>query len=106
LDRADIRHIVDLQLIQLDSQLSPQGYSLEVTDTARELLVAEGYDPRFGARPLKRVIQQRLQNGLSNRILAGEFPEGARLVVDGQADGFAFTANPPAGTPTPLPSSD
>ncbi|MDP7275108.1 MAG: ATP-dependent chaperone ClpB [Planctomycetaceae bacterium] len=106
LDRADIRRIVDLQLIQLDSQLSTQGYSLEVTDTARELLVAEGYDPRFGARPLKRVIQQRLQNGLSNRILAGEFSEGARLVVDGQPDGFVFTADPPAGTPAPLSSSD
>ncbi len=106
LDRVDIRHIVDLQLGHLDSQLSAQGYSLEVSDAARELLVAEGYDPRFGARPLKRVIQQRLQNGLANRILAGEFPEGAKLVVDGQADGFVFTADPPAETPASLPSAD
>jgi len=93
LDPADIRRIVDLQLVQLTGQLAEQGYGLRVTDQARELLAREGYDRRYGARPLKRVIQQRIQNGLANRLLAGEFPEGSLLEVDGHADGFVFTAD-------------
>ncbi|HCK54528.1 MAG TPA: hypothetical protein DIC23_15015, partial [Planctomycetaceae bacterium] len=63
------------------------------TTTARDLLASEGYDRQFGARPLKRVIQQRIQNGLANRLLAGEFTEGATLVVDGRADGFVFSSS-------------
>ena len=92
LDHDALRRIVDLQMARLQEQLSDSGYTLEVTNKARELLAEEGYDPQYGARPLKRIIQQRLQNGLANRILAGEFPEGAHLLVDGQADGFTFSA--------------
>ena len=90
---SDIRRIVDLQLEALIRQVAEQGHDLEVTTTARDLLAREGYDRKFGARPLKRVIQQRLQNGLANRLLAGEFAEGAALVVDGRADGFVFTSS-------------
>ena len=93
LDPADIRRIVDLQLVELTDRLAEQGYGLRVTEGARDLLAREGYDRRYGARPLKRVIQQRIQNGLANRLLAGEFPEGSLLEVDGQADGFVFTAD-------------
>ncbi len=94
LEPSDIRRIVDLQLVELTAQLAEQGHRLEITDAARDLLASEGYDRRFGARPLKRVIQQRLQNGLANRLLAGEFPEGSLLKIDGQGDGFVFTAEP------------
>ncbi|MEC7557775.1 MAG: ATP-dependent chaperone ClpB [Planctomycetota bacterium] len=93
LSPSDIRRIVDLQLEELIRQVAEQGHDLEVTTTARDLLASEGYDRQFGARPLKRVIQQRLQNGLANRLLAGEFAEGAALVVDGRADGFVFTSS-------------
>lgn len=93
LSPSDIRRIVDLQLEALIRQVAEQGHDLEVTATARDLLASEGYDRQFGARPLKRVIQQRLQNGLANRLLAGEFAEGAALVVDGRADGFVFTSS-------------
>jgi len=93
LDPADIRRIVDLQLVELTGRLAEQGYGLRVTEQARDLLAREGYDRRYGARPLKRVIQQRIQNGLANRLLAGEFPEGSLLEVDGHADGFVFTAD-------------
>ena len=82
---------------------------MDITDSARELLTTEGYDRLYGARPLKRVIQQRIQNGLANRLLAGEFPQGSRLVVDGQADGFVFTACDPDNTAkvvSPLPTVD
>ncbi|MFP6702448.1 MAG: ATP-dependent chaperone ClpB [Planctomycetaceae bacterium] len=93
LEPSDIRRIVDLQLVELTAQLAEQGHRLDITDAARDLLASEGYDRRFGARPLKRVIQQRLQNGLANRLLAGEFPEGSLLKIDGQGDGFVFTAD-------------
>ncbi len=92
LGRAEIREIVDLQLEQLKAQLADQGYGLEVTDAARQVLADEGYDPQYGARPLKRVIQQRLQNALANEILAGRFEEGQTVKVDGTLDGFVFTA--------------
>ncbi|HUE13718.1 MAG TPA: ATP-dependent chaperone ClpB, partial [Planctomycetaceae bacterium] len=96
LSRGDIREIVDLQLIRLQHQLEEQGYELEVSAAAKDVLAAEGYDPVYGARPLKRVIQQRLQNALANEILAGNFPEGCKIHVDTQADGFVFTTVVPA----------
>lgn len=96
LGKAEIREIVDLQLKQLSAQLEEIGYTLSVNDAAKTLLVEEGYDPVYGARPLKRVIQQRLQNRLANDILAGNFPEGSTIHVDAQRDGFIFsTGNEP-----------
>jgi ATP-dependent Clp protease ATP-binding subunit ClpB len=56
------------------------------------LLTQEGYDPQYGARPLKRVIQQRLQNTLANEILSGTFPEGSTILVDAQNGDFICTA--------------
>jgi ATP-dependent Clp protease ATP-binding subunit ClpB len=63
-----------------------------VTDAAKNVLAQEGYDPVFGARPLKRVIQQRLQNELANRLLAGEFAEGSKVLIDVQHGEFTFGA--------------
>ena len=91
LGRSEIREIVDLQVTRLASQLSENGYDLVVTDEARDLLAEEGYDPAYGARPLKRVIQQRIQNSLANEILSGRFPEGSTIQVDATRDGFIFT---------------
>ena len=82
--------------MRLKEQLEDEGYGLEVSAAAKDVLAAEGYDPVYGARPLKRVIQQRLQNALANEILAGNFPEGATIHVDTQADGFVFTTTTPA----------
>ncbi|MCL4108470.1 UNVERIFIED_CONTAM: hypothetical protein GTU68_046751 [Idotea baltica] len=92
LGREEIREIVDLQVGFLNKQLEGNGYHLEVTDTAKQLLANEGYDQKYGARPLKRVIQQRLQNSLANEILAGNFPEGSTIKIDAVEDGFIFTA--------------
>jgi ATP-dependent Clp protease ATP-binding subunit ClpB len=90
----EIRQIVDLQLKRLAHQLEESGYDLEVTDAAKELLAKEGYDPVYGARPVKRVIQQRLQNALANEILSGNFPEGSLIRVDAERDGFLFSVKP------------
>ncbi len=100
LGRGEIREIVDLQLRHLQEQLEEQGYEIEVSAAAKDVLAAEGYDPVYGARPLKRVIQQRLQNALANEILAGNFPEGSKIHVDTQADGFVFTTVAPAEAPS------
>ena len=91
LGRKEIRQIVDLQLTQLEKQLAEHGYKLEVTDAARDLLAEEGYDPAYGARPLKRVIQQRLQNALANEILAGNLPEHCTIHVDQVGGELNFT---------------
>lgn len=92
LGREEIREIVDLQLEKLGQQLERNGYGLSVSDNARQLLANEGYDPAYGARPLKRVIQQRLQNGLANELLSGRFSPGETIMIDATPDGFVFEA--------------
>ena len=91
LGREEIREIVDLQLQKLNSQLEKNGYKLEVSDDAKTLLANEGYDPMYGARPLKRVIQQRLQNALANELLAGNYLAGDIITIDAARDGFVFS---------------
>jgi ATP-dependent Clp protease ATP-binding subunit ClpB len=91
LGREELHEIVDLQLARLKKQLTEAKYELEVTDSAKDLLTQEGYDPQYGARPLKRVIQQRLQNTLANEILSGAFPEGSTILVDAQNGDFICT---------------
>ena len=90
LTKNEIRQIVDLQLIRLEKRLEENGFTLNVTDAARKQIADEGYDPVYGARPLKRVIQQRLQNELANAILGGDFAEGAKITIDVQNGDFTF----------------
>ncbi|MSR60647.1 MAG: ATP-dependent chaperone ClpB [Planctomycetaceae bacterium] len=92
LGREELHQIVDLQLGRLKKQLEENKYGLEVTDAAKDLLTQEGYDPVYGARPLKRVIQQRLQNTLANEILSGRFAEGTTITVDVKNGEFTFAA--------------
>jgi ATP-dependent Clp protease ATP-binding subunit ClpB len=90
LGRDEIREIVDLQLNRLGAQLKKNGFDLLVSDQAKQLLANEGYDPAYGARPLKRVIQQRIQNGLAIEILSGRFTPGDTIRIDASPDGFVF----------------
>ena len=90
LTKNEIRQIVDLQLARLEKRIEENGFTLDVTDAARKQLADEGYDPVYGARPLKRVIQHRLQNELANAILGGEFAEGAKITIDVQNGDFTF----------------
>jgi ATP-dependent Clp protease ATP-binding subunit ClpB len=91
LGRKEIRQIVDLQLEKLIKRLAEHDLTLEVTDAVKEVLATEGYDPLYGARPLKRVIQQRLQNSLANSLLDGEFPPGSTIIVDAHHGELSFT---------------
>ncbi len=87
-----ILRIVDLQVELLGKRLAEKGIGLDVSRRARELLAERGYDPVYGARPLKRTIQQDVQNPLAMRILAGEFSEGDTALVDVTAKGeLAFS---------------
>ena len=65
--------------------------ALELTDAAKAQLISEGYDPAYGARPLARTIQKRIENPLASRILSGEFDAGDRVVVDAAGTSFSFT---------------
>lgn len=90
LSREEIRQIVDLQIHQLALRLAANDLYLEVTDEARQLIAAEGYDPVYGARPLKRVIQNRLQNQLATELLKGGFNESKGVRIDVSNGEFVF----------------
>jgi len=91
LTREDIIKIVDIQIRYLNERLAEKGMFLELTDKARELLATYGYDPVFGARPLKRTIQRYIENTLALKILEGAFSEGDKIVVNvNEAGEFEF----------------
>jgi ATP-dependent Clp protease ATP-binding subunit ClpB len=92
LDRSQIRQIVDLQVMHLAKLLEQRDFGLEVTDKARDELANRGYDPAFGARPLKRVVQQELQNPLASELLKGTFAEGSTIRIDFDGADFTFEA--------------
>jgi ATP-dependent Clp protease ATP-binding subunit ClpB len=90
LTKDDLRKIVDIQLKYLGDRLNARKIELEFTDCARQQIMDEGYDPVFGARPLKRTIQQRLENALASELLAGKFADGDKIKVDASSHKFTF----------------
>ncbi|HEX4124974.1 MAG TPA: AAA family ATPase [Tepidisphaeraceae bacterium] len=93
LTREQLTRIVDVQLEHLSKRLASRNLKMVVTDSAKKLLAEEGYDPVYGARPLKRVIQQRVENPLSLHILNGDFSEGQTIKIDADPSkhDFAFS---------------
>jgi ATP-dependent Clp protease ATP-binding subunit ClpB len=108
LDEAQLRQIVGLLAAGVSRRLAESGISLELTDAALTLLAREGYDPVYGARPLRRAIQRRLENPLARRLLAGEFNDGDTIRVDASGSGeltFNGSAEPVApASPRPSPA--
>ncbi len=96
LSREDISRIVELQVEQLAARVAERGIDIELTDDARTLLGNLGYDPTYGARPLKRVIQKQLIDRLALKLLEGEFGEGQRVRVDAEDGELAFRPLPRA----------
>jgi len=84
-----IKQIVEIQLRNLKKMLLEKKIEISLTDKAKEFLAKQGYDPVYGARPLKRVIQRNIQNPLALKILEGEFEEGNKILID--ADGSSMT---------------
>ncbi len=90
LSREDIKEIVKLQVEILKKRLEDKDIDIKLTDQAREQLSAEGYDPVYGARPLKRTIQTRILDPLALKVLEGEFKQGDAIVVDSEAGQYTF----------------
>ncbi len=91
LGREHIKRIVDLQFDMLKKRLADRHIEIKLTEKAKELLVKEGYDPAYGARPLKRTIQRLVLDPLAVKVLKGEFKDGNTVVVDAKADDIIFT---------------
>jgi len=94
LTRAELRAIVDLMIGRLSRRLAERDLRLSVTDAARDLLGREGFDPQYGARPLRRTIQSLVENPVSSGILAGVYPPGSVIEVDAEGDTIAVRRAP------------
>ena len=91
LSRAQIKLIVDLQMKEIADRLKEHGIIIELTEAAREWLAEEGFDPQFGARPLRRTLQRKVESPLSRKLLAGEFKSGDYVIVDSdEKEGIVF----------------
>jgi ATP-dependent Clp protease ATP-binding subunit ClpB len=108
LGHEELRHIVDLQVQRVARLAQDLGVVLDVTDEARSFLAEEGFDPAFGARPLKRAVQRFVQDPLALFLLDEEVPEGTRIVATPSPDGtrLAFEAVAPAPVPEAVPATD
>jgi ATP-dependent Clp protease ATP-binding subunit ClpC len=103
LTKDQIIQIVDLMIANLDDRLKAKDMGIELTQAAKDLLAARGYDPLLGARPLRRVIQREIEDSLSERILFGELKAGEIIVVDVEGVDaeakFTFAGSPKATLP-------
>ena len=99
LSRADLEKIVDLALAGLSNRLAGLNVNLEITQEAKDYLAREGYNPDFGARPLRRLIQRSVENPISRELLAGEFREGETVVVDAKGGEITVRRAVAAGEP-------
>jgi ATP-dependent Clp protease ATP-binding subunit ClpB len=90
LSRDDLKEIVDIQTERLRSMLEDRQMSIELTDDAKNFIVAHGYDPAYGARPIKRTLQRLVSDPLSLAILEGRFSEGDTILVSVNGDGLKF----------------
>jgi len=90
LGKQDLQAIIDIQIRELSRRLADRKISVEVAPQAVSLLAELGFDPTFGARPLKRLIQQKIDNSLANKILAGEILDGDQVVISAQGKSFTF----------------
>ena len=90
LSREHLHQIVNIQLQGLQKRLAERHIELELTEPAKELLIEAGYDPAYGARPLKRTIQQKILDPLAMQVLAGTFQDGDSVLVDVDVDELVF----------------
>jgi ATP-dependent Clp protease ATP-binding subunit ClpC len=96
LSKEDVLQIVDIMLSHLNKHLESQQIQVEVSDAAKEFIAEEGYDSKFGARPLSRAIRRHVENPLSSRIIGGEFDPGETAVVDREGEELTFKTKVPA----------
>jgi ATP-dependent Clp protease ATP-binding subunit ClpC len=91
LNEEQLRQVVDLLAKELQKRLAERKLSVEITEKAKSWLAKEGYDPVYGARPLRRALEKYVENPLAVKVLGGEFKEGDTIIVDTGDDGLTFT---------------
>ena len=96
LNRDHLKQIVDIQLVHLRERLAERHITLELTESAKEYFAHTGYDPTYGARPLKRLLQKEIETNLGRKIIAGEVAENAHVIVDYDRHDLTFTTAPVA----------
>jgi ATP-dependent Clp protease ATP-binding subunit ClpC len=100
---ADVERIVELQMREIEERLAEHGLSVQLTDASRAWLAREGFDPAFGARPLRRALQKYVESPLSVQMLRGEFKRGDLVTVDYvEGEGLQFRREMAAATPAPV----
>jgi ATP-dependent Clp protease ATP-binding subunit ClpC len=92
LTKEHLKSIVDLLILEVEKRLADRKIKLEVNEEAKAWLVQKGYDPMYGARPLRRAIQKYVENPVSTKILQGEFKEGDTVAISLQEDNLSFAA--------------
>ena len=97
LTRAEVGSVIDVQLGDLRERLASQGVELEISAAARELLLEEGWDPEYGARPMARTIRRRIENPAARMLLGGELAPDQELLVDAESGRFKYLARQRAG---------
>jgi len=102
LTRENLTQIVDLQLVNVARMLQDRKVKLEVTAKAKEQIIAEGFDPQYGARPMRRAVQRLVQDPMALKLINGDFLEGDTILVDARPDGGDLVFS----KLTPVPSSD
>jgi ATP-dependent Clp protease ATP-binding subunit ClpB len=94
LTKPELRKIVDIQIEYLRKRLADRKIDLELTDAARDFFAENGYDPSYGARPLRRMIQKELETALGRKLIAGEVRDGQKVIVDATGKGLEFKPQP------------
>ena len=94
LSRQELLKIVDLMLTEVKERVKERGIDISVSQEARDFLLEKGYDPKYGARPLRRTIQRMVEDRLADLFLEGRFKEGARVGIEPGEDQLAFTEIP------------
>jgi len=101
LSREDLQKIVEFEIAQVQGRLKEQGVSIELTAAAKDFLIEKGFDPMYGARPLKRTISRFLEDSLAQEIISGHFKEGSSIMVDAEKDRLVFRLVDAPATATP-----
>ena len=96
LEREQLHRIIDIQLSRFAERLARRELVIDLTPAAKDYLAEMGWDPQYGARPLKRAVQKFLEDPLAKHVISGEYPPGTKVVVDRSPEGLTFTKKPPA----------
>ncbi|MCK6459952.1 MAG: ATP-dependent Clp protease ATP-binding subunit [Planctomycetes bacterium] len=99
LTREDLKSIIDIELSHVRERIGAKGHKLALTDAAKEFIIDQGYNPEFGARPLRRAVERLVEDPLSENLLAGRLPEGCVILVDKAETGLVFKEKMPEPAP-------